>query len=43
LTNIGFNTVDEGVKAALDAKSDVIVICSSDDEYSTLAPKLLKR
>ena len=43
IDNIGFNTVDEGVKAALDAKSDVIVICSSDDEYSTLAPEAFEK
>ena len=36
--NLGFDTVEEGVKAALDAKADIIVICSSDDEYVTLAP-----
>ena len=36
--NLGFATVEEGVKAALDAKADIIVICSSDDEYTTLAP-----
>lgn len=36
--NIGFKTVDEGVKAALDAKSDIVVLCSSDEEYETLAP-----
>jgi len=36
--NLGFDTVEEGVKAALDAKADIIVICSSDDEYITLAP-----
>ena len=36
--NLGFETVEEGVKAALDAKADIIVLCSSDDEYATLAP-----
>jgi methylmalonyl-CoA mutase len=37
IDNIGFKTVDEGVKAALNAKSDIVVICSSDEEYTTLA------
>ncbi|MDD2277632.1 MAG: methylmalonyl-CoA mutase family protein [Bacteroidales bacterium] len=37
--NIGFKTIDEGLKAALAAKSDIVVICSSDDEYETLAPE----
>jgi len=36
--NLGFDTVEEGVKAALEAKADIIVICSSDDEYAVLAP-----
>lgn len=34
-----FASVEEGVKAALDAKADIVVICSSDDEYATLAPQ----
>ncbi len=37
--NIGFKSVDEGLKAAFDAQSDIVVICSSDDEYQTLAPE----
>ncbi len=37
IDNIGFKSVEEGVKAAFDAKSDMIVICSSDDEYEALA------
>ena len=32
----GFATVEEGVKAAGEAKPDLIVVCSSDDEYATL-------
>jgi len=34
----GFNTVDEGVKAALEAKADIVVLCSSDEEYADIAP-----
>lgn len=40
--NLGFNTVEEGVDAALAAKADVVVLCSSDDEYAELAPKAFK-
>ncbi|MCO5255829.1 MAG: methylmalonyl-CoA mutase family protein [Lentimicrobium sp.] len=36
--NAGFNTVDEGVKAALEAKADIVVLCSSDEEYADIAP-----
>ncbi len=35
----GYASVAEGVKAALDAKAAVVVICSSDEEYETLAPE----
>ena len=37
--NIGFESVEAGVKAALEAASDIVVICSSDDEYATFAPE----
>ena len=39
IDNLGFDTVEAGVKAALDAKADVIVLCSSDDEYAQFAPE----
>jgi methylmalonyl-CoA mutase len=39
--NNGFDTVAEGIQAALEAKADIIVICSSDDEYATVAPEAL--
>jgi methylmalonyl-CoA mutase len=38
IDNIGFNSVEEGVKAAIDSRSEIVVLCSSDDEYSELAP-----
>ncbi len=40
--NLGFNTVEEGVAAAQKAGADIIVLCSSDDEYATLAPEAYK-
>ena len=39
IDNLGFDTVEAGVKAALDAKADVVVLCSSDDEYAQFAPE----
>ncbi len=36
--NLGFKTVEEGVAAAQAAEADIIVLCSSDDEYVELAP-----
>jgi len=35
--NNGFASIAEGVNAAMEVKADVIIICSSDDEYATLA------
>ncbi|MDE6079130.1 MAG: methylmalonyl-CoA mutase small subunit [Duncaniella sp.] len=42
IDNLGFDTVEEGVKAALDKEADVVVLCSSDDEYAALAPEAFK-
>ena len=45
IDNPGFATPEEGAQAALDSKADVVVLCSSDDEYAELtepACKLLK-
>ncbi len=38
IDNIGFKTVEEGVEAAKAAKADIVVLCSSDDEYAEAAP-----
>lgn len=35
--NLGFSTVEEGVDAALKAGADIVVLCSSDDEYAEYA------
>lgn len=42
IDNLGFNTVEEGVDAAMEKGADVVVLCSSDDEYATLAPEAYK-
>ncbi len=39
IDNNGFKSVHEGIKAARKAKADIIVLCSSDDEYATFAPQ----
>jgi len=36
--NLGFETAEEGVKAARAVGADLIVLCSSDDEYTEFAP-----
>lgn len=40
--NTYFKSLEEGVKAALDAKADIVVICAADDDYATLAPEAAK-
>ena len=35
--NLGFETVEAGVEAAMAAKADIVVICSSDDDYAEYA------
>ena len=39
IDNNGFATAEEGVKAALEAKADVVVLCSSDEEYADITEK----
>ena len=39
IDNLGFETLEAGVEAARKAKADIIVLCSSDDEYADFAPK----
>jgi methylmalonyl-CoA mutase len=34
----GYSTVEEGVTDAVELGADIVVICSSDDEYAEFAP-----
>ncbi len=40
--NLGFPTVEAGVEAAMAAKADIVVLCSSDDEYVEYAVPAFK-
>ncbi len=42
IDNLGFETVEAGVEAAVKAGAEVVVLCSSDDEYATFAPEAFK-
>ncbi len=39
IDNNGFETIEEGIAAARAAKADLVVLCSSDEEYAELASK----
>lgn len=43
IDNNGFKTVDDGIKAAMTGKADIVVICSSDDEYAAFAPEAFEK
>ena len=40
--NLGFPTVEAGIEAAMAAKADIVVLCSSDDEYAEYAVPAFK-
>ncbi len=40
IDNLGFASAEEGVKAAKAAGADIVVICSSDEEYTEFAPQV---
>lgn len=42
IDNPGFSTAEEGVKAALASDAEIVVICSSDEEYAELAADITK-
>lgn len=42
IDNLGFDTVEQGVDAAMAKGAQIVVLCSSDDEYETLAPEAFK-
>lgn len=39
IDNLGFDTLEEGVEAAREKNADIVVLCSSDEEYATFAPQ----
>jgi methylmalonyl-CoA mutase len=40
IDNNGFESIEEGLNAILEEKPKLVVLCSSDDEYASLAPEL---
>lgn len=43
IDNNGFSSVDQGLEAAFEKQADIIVLCSSDEEYKTIAPEVLEK
>ncbi len=43
IDNNGFKTVDDGVKAALESKAEIVVVCATDDDYPVIAPDILEK
>ena len=42
IDNLGFPSVEEGIEAAMKAEADIVVLCSSDDEYAEYAVPAFK-
>ena len=42
IDNLGFDTVEARVEAAVKAGAEIVVLCSSDDEYAEFAPAAYK-
>ena len=42
IDNVMFSSIEEGLKVACEAKAEIVVLCSSDDEYVTFAPEAFK-
>ena len=42
IDNLGFKTVEDGAEAARKAGADIVVLCSSDDEYAEYGPAAFK-
>jgi methylmalonyl-CoA mutase len=42
IDNFGFETTEDGINKALESEADIVVICSSDEEYPLFAPEIFK-
>ena len=43
IDNNGFDTIQQGVDAALKSDAEIIVICSADEDYPVIAPEILDK
>jgi len=42
IDNLGFKTIDEGIRAFHESRTEILVICSADEEYPLIAPAILE-
>jgi methylmalonyl-CoA mutase len=40
--NARFETIEAGIKAAIDSEAEIVVMCSSDEEYIETVPRIAK-
>jgi methylmalonyl-CoA mutase len=43
IDNPGFATIDEGISEAIKSKAEIVVICSSDEEYAAIVPGIIEK
>ena len=43
IQNAGFDSIDQGLKKATEKNADIIVVCSSDEEYEKIVPEVVKK
>ncbi|MDD2385641.1 MAG: methylmalonyl-CoA mutase family protein [Bacteroidales bacterium] len=43
IDNNGFTSIEEGIKAAQEKNADIIVLCSSDEEYASMAVEAFEK
>ncbi len=43
IDNPGFASIDEGVEAAMASEAEIVVVCSSDDEYPRIVPEIIRK
>lgn len=43
IENEGFDNLDDAIECSIKSRADIVVICSSDEEYPVYAPEILER
>jgi len=43
IDNSGFPTIEEGIDDAIKSKAEIVVLCSSDDEYAETVPQIISQ